>query len=152
MTYNIMQQNNKKKAGAAQWQLRQQQPFLFADFVPYFLEALDDEIDVFFCMACTYLGADSCSSLGNNRIGEGHNINALFHHLLCVFHSKSLIVQHDRYAGMGARDDIEVVLNQLCAVVSSNFLQMVTESSAFFQHVEHFDAGACNGGSQGVGE
>ena len=53
---------------------------------------------------------------------------------------------------MSARDDVETFFNQQIAVVSGGFFQMVTQSGAFLEHVEHLDASACDGWSQGVGE
>lgn len=90
--------------------------------------------------------------LWNNRIGEGNNVNALRSHALCKFSSGNLVIDHDRYAWMGAWDDVEALFDQQVAVVSGDLLQVIAQSGALLKHVEHLDAGACNGWSQGVGE
>mgnify|MGYP006903151895 FL=1 len=103
-------------------------------------------------MACANLSTDSCFALWNNRVGECYDVNAFCSHALCKLSSFYLVIHHNRYAWVGARDDVEAFFYQQIAVVSGGFFQMVTQLGAFLEHIEHLDACACDGWSQGVGE
>ena len=125
---------------------------LKAHFFPNFHEAFYNKINVFFCMACAYLGADSRLPLWYDREREGHYIDALCHHSLCKFSSQFFIIQHNRHARVGSRNDIESVVRQLLSVVCGGFLKMIPQLRAFLQHVKQLSAGADDRRGQSVGE
>lgn len=73
-------------------------------------EAFYCEIEVFFCVTCGNLRADSRLTHGNNGIAEADNVNSLFKHAPCEFLCYLCIIKHDGNDGMGAFGNIEAEL------------------------------------------
>ena len=126
--------------------------FIEAHFFPNLPETFYNKVNVFFCMAGTYLSADSCLSLWHNGEGEGNDIDTLCHHSFCKFSGQFFIVEHDRHAGMGSRNDIKSIVGQLFSVICGGFLQMIAQLCTLLQHIKQLQAGADDRGSQGIGE
>src|ERR1700719_2424194 len=67
-------------------------------------KCLNDLIELPAGVCSTHLGANSCFSMGNDRKGEGHDIDSLRLDPLGEVHRQPRIAQHDRGDGVFSRD------------------------------------------------
>ena len=109
-------------------------------------EAFYCEIEVFFCVTCGNLRADSRLTHGNNGIAEADNVNSLFKHAPCEFLCYLCIIKHDGNDGMGAFGNIEAELAELLTEITCILVNFVAECSGFVQHIEYLDGCCANCG------
>ena len=98
------------------------------------------------------LNTDTSLTFRHNRIIETGYINAFFLHLGSEVLRQFCIIQHHCTDSALSRLDIETGSQHLVAEISYIVHQLSMQCIAFFQHLEHFKAGAHDGRSNRVRE
>ena len=125
---------------------------LQAHFLLDLAEALNHEVDVLLGMAGGELGANPILALGNHRVAEGHNVDALLKHPAGELMGNLGIIEHDGNNGVLAGQQLEAQLFHFGAEVASVLMDLVTQGSGALQQIQGCDGGGADGGGDGVGE
>src|ERR1700731_4935 len=104
-------------------------------------KCLNDLIELPAGVCSTHLGANSCFSMGNDRKGEGHDIDSLCLNALGEIDSQRCVSQHHRDDGMLARDQIEAQSLHLLSEITRIRAQPLAQVGGALQQAEYLDGG-----------
>ena len=118
-------------------------------FLLNFRETTDSKIQVLPGVSGGNLSTNPILALGDHRVAESHNVDPFLEHPPRKFTGNLGIIEHHRNDGVFAGKQIKSQLLHLLPEIPGIFMDLVPQSSGFFQKLNGTNGSRTDGGSQG---